>query len=170
MANKSLYVINWRKRFKAKTVAAMGSKCQCCGYDRCLNALDLHHIDPNEKELSFGSIRASPKSLDRIVNELKKCILVCSNCHREIHDGMRALPEIYAKLDETVMVSEYELRRRVKKQTSITDKIKPDRRKIFLTESDLIDILNTQFAGNKSALARHLGVSETAIRKRLKLI
>jgi len=150
-------------------VQAMGGKCQCCGYCRSLNALELHHIDPREKELTFGKIRASPKSFDKIIQELKKCILVCSNCHREIHDGIRELPENYEKLDETVMVSEYELRRRVKQQTPMIKKVKEDRRKIFLTDTELLDMLKTQFDNNKSALARHLGVSEAAIRKKVKI-
>lgn len=95
------HVKRWRKATKARMVAAMGGKCQCCGYDRCHESLDFHHIDPNEKELPLGSIRANPRSWLQIVHELKKCILVCRNCHGEIHYGHRTLPIEYAKFDES---------------------------------------------------------------------
>lgn len=62
----------------------MGDECQICGYKRSLNALELHHINPQEKEFIFDRIR----SWDKNMEELKKCILVCANCHREIHVGL----------------------------------------------------------------------------------
>lgn len=61
----------------------MGSKCALCGYDKCADALDLHHIDPTQKEFNISA--RSDISWQRTANELKKCILLCANCHREIH-------------------------------------------------------------------------------------
>lgn len=92
-------VKTWRKATKERMVAAMGGKCQCCGYDRCVEALDFHHINPAEKEMSLGAIRGNPRAWPVIVNELRKCILVCSNCHDEIHYGHRVLPTEYARFD-----------------------------------------------------------------------
>lgn len=69
-------------------VQLKGGKCCLCGYDRCLSALAFHHMDPNEKELKFGALRASPQSWEKIEKELNKCILVCHNCHSEIHEGI----------------------------------------------------------------------------------
>ena len=80
-------VKNFRKSVKIVAVASMGGKCQCCGYDKCVQALELHHINPLEKEISFGSIH----SWDILYNELTKAILVCANCHREIHSGMKKI-------------------------------------------------------------------------------
>ena len=54
MNKKSQNVINWRKRTKERIVKSMGGKCQICSYDKCLAALELHHLDSSEKE--FGSI------------------------------------------------------------------------------------------------------------------
>lgn len=80
------------KRLKlAKFLAVQyrGGRCQICGYDKCIDALDFHHLDPDEKDFSFSERRAT--ALDRgrlkqsIKTELDKCQLVCSNCHREIH-------------------------------------------------------------------------------------
>lgn len=79
----------------------MGGKCQCCNYNACSSALAFHHIDPSQKDLGFGTVRATPKKWESVVNELRKCILVCHNCHSEIHAGMRELPENYVKFDET---------------------------------------------------------------------
>jgi len=64
-----------------------GEKCQCCGYDKYIGALEFHHIDPNEKDFSL-SHRGYCYSWDKVKKELDKCILVCSNCHREIHAGI----------------------------------------------------------------------------------
>ena len=38
-----------------------------------------------QKDFSLSSTRANPKNWDSIVKELKKCILLCSNCHKEHH-------------------------------------------------------------------------------------
>ena len=84
-------------------IDAMGGKCQCCGYDKCNNALAFHHIDPTQKDLSFGGIRANPTAWPNIVNELRKSILVCHNCHSEIHAGIRKLPTVFAKFDEAYL-------------------------------------------------------------------
>ena len=164
---KSTKVIEWRKRSKRKAVESMGGKCQCCGYNTCNEALEFHHIDPSKKDFSFGRFRANPKKLSCLVEELKKCILLCSNCHKEIHAGVRKIPEAFQKLDETILVSEYELRSRMKQQRNIVQKIPIDRRKIFLSREEMKKLLEETFSDNKSALARYLGVSETAIRKHL---
>lgn len=82
-------VIDWRKRTKQRIVDAMGNKCSECGYSVCVDALELHHLDPAHKKFSFGGIRARPRSWNTIVEELKKCIMVCANCHREIEAGVR---------------------------------------------------------------------------------
>lgn len=85
MSNKSEYVKKWRRNTKKRIVDAFGGKCCICGYDKCVEALELHHLNPKEKEFSFGNIRANIQSWGKIVNELKKCICVCSNRHKEIH-------------------------------------------------------------------------------------
>jgi len=57
--------------------------CQTCGYNRYVGALEFHHYDKNSKLFSICS--CYDKSMDDIKKEIKKCIVVCSNCHREIH-------------------------------------------------------------------------------------
>lgn len=70
---------------KTKLIEYKGGKCQICGYNKCQQALEFHHIDPKTKEFN---ISGGTKSLERLKKETDKCILVCSNCHKEIHAGL----------------------------------------------------------------------------------
>lgn len=74
----------YRMRLKLKAVALLGGKCAMCGYDRCTRALQFHHKDPKEKEFQ---ISGSSASWARIKAEVLKCVLVCANCHIEVHDN-----------------------------------------------------------------------------------
>ncbi len=114
MNKQSQKVINWRKRTKEKMVASMGGKCQICGYDKCVEALEFHHLDPTQKEYSFAKLRARPQGIEVIKEELKKCILLCSNCHKEVHYNGLDIPSDYAKLNEECLISELEIKRRLK--------------------------------------------------------
>lgn len=79
---KSQRVIDWRKRTKLKLIEYKGGKCEKCGYDKCVAALEFHHLDPNEKDFT---ISGKSWSFERLKKEVDKCILICSNCHKEIH-------------------------------------------------------------------------------------
>ena len=96
-----------RNYLKRKLVECKGGKCQICGYDKSIRALDFHHINPDEKELSFSqeifrNKFPNPSLFDKLKKETEKCILVCRNCHAEIHQGL-------------VQADGKKLRRRVKK-------------------------------------------------------
>ena len=73
-----------RRLVKQKLVAMFGGVCSRCGYNKCIDALHFHHLDPGQKEfkLNFGK---QTRSWERSVAEAKKCILVCANCHAELH-------------------------------------------------------------------------------------
>lgn len=76
-----------RKKIRQMALNYLGGKCMICGYHRCSAALDFHHVDETTK--SFGlSQNGITRSWKRTQQELKKCILVCANCHREIHAGL----------------------------------------------------------------------------------
>lgn len=80
-----------RKVLMAKAIEYKGGKCIVCGYSKSSRALNFHHLDPAEK--LFGiSARGITRSWNKVQNELDKCVLVCSNCHAEIHDGITQLP------------------------------------------------------------------------------
>lgn len=55
-----------------------------CGYSKCIAALDFHHTDPSKKDFGISS-GGYTRSFEKIKDELDKCILVCANCHRELH-------------------------------------------------------------------------------------
>ena len=71
---------------KMELISMKGGKCEICGYDKNIAALDFHHINPEEKDFQLDSRHLSNTSTIKIMEELDKCILVCSNCHREIHN------------------------------------------------------------------------------------
>lgn len=99
--NKSKKKREFRRGIKSKLVMALGGKCVCCGYDKSLCALTFHHLNPEDKEFTIGKIKASVQSIDKIVEEAKKCVLVCNNCHTEITAGIRAVPEEAQRLDHS---------------------------------------------------------------------
>ena len=76
-----------RKKIRELAVNYLGGKCIFCRYDRCLSALDFHHVDENTKKFGLPQDGLT-RSWERTKQELKKCILVCANCHREIHAGL----------------------------------------------------------------------------------
>ena len=78
-----------RQKIRQMAIAAKGAKCEKCGYDRCVEALEFHHLSTSDK--NFGlSERGYARSWKRVEKELKKCILLCANCHREIHAEVAA--------------------------------------------------------------------------------
>jgi hypothetical protein len=73
-------------KVKQKAIEYMGGKCLVCGYDKSTASLDFHHLDETTKEFGFsGNYNIS---WTRFQKELDKCVLVCANCHREIHCGI----------------------------------------------------------------------------------
>ena len=78
-------VILWRKRTKLKLIEYKGGSCEICGYNRCARALQFHHTEAEKKDFQ---VSGKSLSFDKLKNEVDKCILVCSNCHSEIHDGL----------------------------------------------------------------------------------
>lgn len=76
---------SYYKRTKEKLIEYKGGKCQVCGYNKCASALEFHHLDPSQKDFT---ISGGTKSFENLKPEVDKCILVCANCHREIHAGL----------------------------------------------------------------------------------
>lgn len=68
---------------KRQALEYKGGKCEICNYSKCVAALEFHHLDPKQKDFSISMVRHY--IFDKIKPELDKCMLVCSNCHREIH-------------------------------------------------------------------------------------
>ncbi|QEP29287.1 hypothetical protein BFINDDAI_00076 [Salmonella phage EH2] len=60
-------------------------KCSKCGYDKCKAALEFHHVESDSKDYNISVFRSSNISRAKLHTELQKCIILCANCHRELH-------------------------------------------------------------------------------------
>jgi 5-methylcytosine-specific restriction endonuclease McrA len=76
-------VTDKRHRNKKKMVDYLGGSCQRCGYVGHDAAMVPHHVKPSEKEFSLG--QGNIKAWARLEEELKKCVLLCQNCHATVH-------------------------------------------------------------------------------------
>jgi len=74
-----------RRGIKSALVFLKGGKCEQCGYDKSIAALDFHHTNPNGKEIALNQANAQKHFLT-YVEEIKKCELLCTRCHRERHE------------------------------------------------------------------------------------
>ena len=165
-------VREWRKNAKNRAVEAMGGKCVCCGYNACNRALDFHHLSAKDK--SFA-ITQTVRAWVKIVVELRKCVLLCRNCHSEVHDGMRIVPADAARFNES-----FAIYRPVKEfdQCPVCGKTKNKKAKACSVQCfgstrskvdwDKYDLVALSKEHGFEGLGRILGVSGTAVKKHLK--
>lgn len=177
MSKRSEAVKAWRRRTKERIVEAMGGECVCCGYKKCNDSLALHHLDPEKKELSFSKIIANPKTWDKIVEELRKCILVCHNCHFEIHANVRDIPEVYSVFNEDYskyreivdQKDECPVCGEMKSVKNITCSRKCASKRARKIDWDSVDLEKMiKEKRNWSEIGRIVGVSDVAVKKRAK--
>lgn|SRR5882724_6084317 len=79
----SIQAVERQRELKKTAIEHKGGKCQKCGYNKCQAALEFHHLKPEEKD--FAISRCKNNSFEKVKKELDKCILICSNCHKEEH-------------------------------------------------------------------------------------
>lgn len=80
------YTIQKGRENKEKALKYLGGRCVICGFDTYSCSLEFHHTDPSEKDKNFEHLRNW--SWDRIIVELDKCKILCSNCHHAVHAGL----------------------------------------------------------------------------------
>ncbi|MBU2578872.1 hypothetical protein KKA09_02030 [Patescibacteria group bacterium] len=80
-----------RKKIREMAIEYKGGKCILCGYNKCIQSLDFHHVGNSKKDFGISD-RGYNRSWERVKQEIDKCILVCANCHRELHVGIKQLP------------------------------------------------------------------------------
>lgn len=73
------------QKIKRDIIKALGGKCSACGYGKNIAAMEFHHVDPSRKTLHLDARSLGNMSVDKLLQESEKCILLCSNCHRELH-------------------------------------------------------------------------------------
>lgn len=76
-----------RQGRQLKAIHLLGGKCSRCNEVFDPVCYDFHHIDPSHKEFTIGSSMLLGES--RFFNEVRKCILLCANCHRLVHKELR---------------------------------------------------------------------------------
>ena len=87
--------VRFRQRVKLRAVTVAGCACRGCGIAEPVAALEFHHLDPTAKEFGI-SVDGIPRSWARVQAELAKCVLLCANCHRETHAGLRTFTDDHA--------------------------------------------------------------------------
>lgn len=81
----SLFEFEYRVSAKVEAIRKLGGKCSKCEYDKNLSALDFHHIEERGEEFNRGMSLTNYKK-QFLEKELKKCVLLCKNCHQETHN------------------------------------------------------------------------------------
>lgn len=176
-------VKEWRRNTKLKLIACMGNDCQICGYNKSINALEFHHLDPDQKDFTISKMRSNPKSWLKITKELKKCILVCANCHREIHENITDIPDTFQIFDENILKKDkfkHLLKETKTTYCPVCNSIKENhlitcshscasrrRNGIDWSLYDIVDLKDNKGLTN-IAIAKIVGCSDVAIGKRYK--
>jgi hypothetical protein len=83
------YQLNWMKKRREKYLAKMGSCYFCDSFDD----LEIHHIDPQEKDTH----RIWSLSDEKIRQELEKCVAICNTCHTRYHALQLMKPYVHGK-------------------------------------------------------------------------
>lgn len=167
--NKSESVKRCQRRKKQTIVDLFGGECCICGYNKCLSALEFHHLEKNEKEEEPAYI-IMRWSFKRSKKELEKCILVCSNCHREIHaeeySGLNTDLKKYVKpwLDKKCGFCKKEFITKDDESIYCSQSCcKHEQRKVERpSKEELIDLLKTT---TWTQLGKMFGVSDNGVRK-----
>ena len=71
---------------KLELIKLAGKKCSRCGYSKNYAALEFHHAIPEKKSFQLDLRSLSNRRWEVILEEMKLCELLCSNCHAEVHN------------------------------------------------------------------------------------
>lgn len=164
------HVKRWKSR-KIKAISLFGSKCCKCNYNKNLAALDFHHLNPKEKEYDWR--RLVKKPWNKVVEELKKCVLLCKNCHAETHNPNCNLDCVDSSYGNFSLDEEKHIKSTGKcsiclinvfgtKYCSSECSKKATRKVERPSKEELIELMKTM---NWSEIGRKYGVSDNAIRK-----
>ena len=95
-------VVRFRRNLKVRAVEFMGSSCFGCSRTGPPAIFDFHHRDAADKHFGIGQ-DGIPRRWEKVVAELAKCVMLCANCHREVHAGVRTLGDVQPGLAEEAL-------------------------------------------------------------------
>lgn len=88
-SDKSYYLNKTSKRRKRNKSYVLDIKaqhsCRACGESESI-CLDFHHL--YDKNVNIADMYSAGCSLSKIDEEISKCVILCSNCHRKLHAGL----------------------------------------------------------------------------------
>lgn len=159
---------------KIRAINQKGGKCEKCGYSTNYAALEFHHTNESEKEFPLDMRHFSNRTWERLCEEIRKCSLLCANCHREYH-----YPNLKKEEADHLVASIYRPKKKPVDNrcdrcgVAVSHKAvscKPcslrKREKIDWPKTEvLIEMVKES---GYSSVGRYLGVSDSAIRKRIK--
>ena len=82
--HKQYVTLKYKERKDTVNQIKATYKCAKCGEGR-FYMLDFHHIDPNIKDENIARLTSNRNKIEDIKKEIEKCVVLCSNCHREFH-------------------------------------------------------------------------------------
>jgi|APFre7841882793_1041355.scaffolds.fasta_scaffold29243_1 hypothetical protein len=103
------HLCNFNKRSKTigeRVKSLVGNECWVCGYNKTKKNLCFHHVDPSKKSFGLDMRSIQKTNWENVLEEMKKCILVCHNCHGEIHYDILTEKEVIKAFDRWGKISE----------------------------------------------------------------
>lgn len=177
----------WRERTIFAINHIMGTKCVICGYDNTYYSLHYHHIDPSTKKFNLSEVRSYSYAWSKIENELRKCTVVCANCHGEIHAGIIDAPtassfneekakELYKPCKQCGKLMSHIFHNFCSKtcsgkyiHTQMDIKQRQKQAKSIWAVVDVVALLN-KHSGNFWQAGEEIGLSDNGVRNRFKKI
>jgi len=97
-------IVELRRETKLRAIASFGGECGACGYAFAPAAMEFHHPDPSKKEFAI-SVDGIYRTWEKVRKELESCVMLCANCHAEVHAGVRVLTLSLGPPSEAAAVS-----------------------------------------------------------------
>lgn len=197
--NSKYSVDKRRKKLKLLAIDYKGGSCALCGYKKCVYSMCFHHLDPKTKDFHLSK-NGHTKSWLKIKEELDKCILLCHNCHGEIHAGISSVsynnmkPFVYTELllkeEKKVKIADSEggtvkiVTKKIAEQTPcLICKTMKNKNLSYCSPEcsskstwrinwDEVDLYDLIFIQNLpfTTIGKMLGVSDNAVRKRMQTL
>jgi hypothetical protein len=157
---------------KKQVILTMGGKCSRCGYNKNLASLDFHHLDPNTKSFNLNATVIAYGPQEAVQTELKKCVVLCRNCHSELHNPVgdwNNLPDVEVNFAHTHKITLcYDCGKEV--TNSYMSKRCPDcnnKSREKATWPDIIELIDEVNQTTLAAVAKRLGVTHQAVHARI---